>query len=140
MIGQLSVLLLLGVCSYEDLKKKQICTAWLAVFAAEGIIYGMVTGNRMPAETALALIPGCCVLVLSVFTRGEIGQGDGLLLLTMGYFLDAFHICMIFLTALFLSAVYAMFLYYIRKKNRRYEMAFIPFLLAAYVWSLCRSM
>lgn len=136
MSGQLSIFLLLGICSYEDLKRKQIRTAWLAVFAGIGILYAVFTGNRLFAEIALALIPGCCVLALSVFMRGEIGQGDGLLLLVMGFFLDAVCLCMILLSALFLSAVYALFLYYIKKKNRNYEIAFVPFILAAYIWNL----
>lgn len=137
MIGQISVLLLLGVCSCQDFKRKQICTGWLAVFAAEGMLYGIFVADKPPVEIMIALIPGCCVLALSFFTCGAIGQGDGLLLMTMGFFLDAIGICMIFVSALFLSAAYALFLYYIRKKNRKYEIAFVPFLLAAYIWSLC---
>lgn len=130
MTGQLSVLLLLCICSYEDFKRKQIYTVWLAIFASEGIIYWMFARDRTFVEIVTALVPGCCVLALSYFTHGGIGQGDGLLLITMGIFLDVFGVCMVFLSALFLSAGYALFLYYIRKKNRKYEIAFVPFLLA----------
>ena len=136
MIGYLSVLLLLGVCSYEDLKRKQIRTVCLAVFAAEGIVYWMFTRQRPLGDIGAALIPGCCVLALSFLTRGEIGEGDGLLLMTMGLFLEASGVCMVFIYALFLAAGYALFLYNIRKKNRKYEIAFIPFVLAAYIWYL----
>lgn len=133
MIRYLSLFLLLGVCSYEDFKRKQIRTACLALFAAEGILYCMFSGERTLVDIAAALLPGCCVLALSFFTHGEIGEGDGLLLITMGLFLEAFGVCMVFFYALFLAAVYALYLYNVRKKNRKYEIAFIPFVLAAYI-------
>lgn len=133
MLQQISVLAVLGICSYEDIKNKRIHAGWLAVFAAVGVLLWILEGKRGMAEALLAILPGLFVLLLAFGTRGGIGEGDGVLLMTIGIFLGGADVLQIFVYALFLAGCYALFLFLIKKKGRKYEIAFVPFLLLAYL-------
>lgn len=136
MIQQISVLLMLTICSYEDIKRRRIHIGWLVLFTAAGILYGIFRGEGLPVQIWSAMVPGLFLFLLSFLTRGGIGQGDGMLLMVMGIFLESLYVWKILLYALFLSAGYALFLFFIRKKGRKYEIAFVPFLLAAFIGGL----
>ncbi len=133
MVQKLSVLVLLAVCSMEDLKTKRIHTVWLKVFAAEGLAGTILLWQRPVYELILAMTPGMFFLLLAFAAHGGIGEGDGLVLIIMGFFLKPSLILGMLVLAVFLSAGYALFLFIAQKKNRKYEIPFIPFLLAAYV-------
>ncbi len=132
MIQQLSVLAILVICGYEDLKSRRIGTIWLFVFAVEGVFLWFMEGTHSMFEIVPAVSTGLFVLLLAFITKGGIGEGDGLLLMIIGIFLGGADTFRIFLYALLLSGGYAVFLSVIRKKNRKYEIAFIPFLLLAF--------
>lgn len=133
MMQQMSVLALLGICSIEDVKTKRIHVIWLAVFAAEGILCSVLFWKRPLGEILTAMMPGILILVLSAAVSGSIGEGDGMLLTITGIFLEVSFVLSMLTVAVFLSAGYALFLYVIRKKSRKYEMPFIPFLLIAFI-------
>ncbi len=132
MIQQISVFAMLGICSYEDVKTKHIHTVWLAVFATEGILCSLFLWNRPVIEMIAAIMPGVLIFALSEAVHGSIGEGDGVLLMITGIFLEVSFILGMLTLAVFLSAGYALFLYIIRKKSKKYEMPFIPFLLIAF--------
>lgn len=132
-IRQLSMLSVLAICSYEDMKNKRISIKWLMIFAAEGSLLWIFYGEQSIFEMITAICPGLCVLLLAWITRGGIGEGDGLLLMVIGIFLGVADVLKIFLYGLFLSGAYAAALFVIGKKDRKYEIAFIPFLLLAFI-------
>ena len=133
MVQQISVLAVLGICSYEDIKNKRIHVGWPAVFAAAGILMWILEGEWHMVEILFSILPGLLVLFLSFITRGGIGEGDGMLLMTIGIYLGGAGVLQIFVYALFLAGGYALFLFLIKKKGRKYEIAFIPFLLLAFL-------
>lgn len=133
MVRQITVLAVLGICSYEDIKNKHIRVGWLAFFAAAGIILWVIEGKWNIIEILLAILPGLFVLLLAFGTRGGIGEGDGVLLMTIGTFLGGAGVLQIFVYALFLAGGYASFLLLAKKKGRKYEIAFVPFLLLAFL-------
>lgn len=133
MVQQLSVFALLGICSYEDIKDKKIHTRWLLTFSVEGILLWFFWERCSIIEMLLAILPGLLLLFLAFITKGGIGEGDGMLLIVIGIFLGGAYAFKIFVYALFLSGSYALFLFIIRKKSRKYEMAFVPFLLLSFV-------
>lgn len=133
MVRQITVLAVLGICSYEDIKNKHIRVGWLVFFAAAGIILWVIEGKWNIIEILLAILPGLFVLLLAFGTRGGIGEGDGVLLMTIGIFLGGAGVLQIFVYALFLAGGYASFLLLAKKKGREYEIAFVPFLLLAFL-------
>ncbi len=133
MFRQLSVLAMLGICSYEDLKSRQISVVWLAVFALEGILCCLFSGEGLMAHVITAMVPGLLLFLLSFVSGGGIGQGDGMLLMVAGIFLGGSCVLSILVYAVILSGIYALFLFIVRKKGKKYEIAFVPFLLAAFL-------
>lgn len=130
-------LALLGICSWEDVKGRQIRQCWLIAFGIEAVLVSMVFGSRSALSLVAGLLPGCVLLLLSWLSRGGVGEGDGLLLMLLGLSLGVGKTLAIFYIAAILSAGYAMFLVVCKKKSRKYAMAFVPFLLVAYVCYLC---
>lgn len=117
MIQQLSVLAILVICGYEDLKSRRIGTVWLFVFAVEGVFLWFMERTHSMFEIVPAVSTGLFVLLLSFITKGSIGEGDGLLLMIIGIFLGGAYTFRIFLYALLLSGSYAVFLSMIRKRT-----------------------
>ncbi len=140
MLQNLSVLAMLIIGSLEDIKNKQIHIVWIACFALEGVLCCFFLGKQ-PAisviiEIMIDMVPGFLLLLLSFVTKGGIGAGDGILLMAAGIFLGTARVCKIFIYAIFLSAMYAWFLFIIKKKGRKHEIPFVPFLLLAFMGDL----
>lgn len=135
-IKQISVLVMFGICSWEDIKTKRIHIWWFLCFATEGIICQIFIWKHPALYFFADLCPGAAVLVLSCLSGGSIGTGDSMLLMTTGIFLGAEEVIRIFIFATFISAGYALFLYVIKKKSRTYEIPFAPFILVSYIFSL----
>ena len=77
----------------------------------------------------LGLIPGVVCLIIGKITREAIGYGDGFLLCAMGCYLPIARVMEILLSATFLAGIVGLYLMAVRKKHRREEMPFVPFLL-----------
>lgn len=133
MLAHVSVLTVLSICSYEDIKHRKVHTGLLLLFTIEGILFWVFAEKRQVVGLVQAALPGLFVLLFSFLTKESIGEGDGMLLLGIGLLLGGACAFRIFLYALFFSACYAVFLLIIRKKNRKYEIAFVPFMFLAYI-------
>lgn len=133
MIGYVSALAVLGICSYEDIKNRSVHTGLLLLFTIEGILLWVFAEKHPVVEIVQAILPGLSVLLAAFITKGSIGEGDGVILLIIGLLLGGAFALRIFMYALFFCACYAIFLLIIRKKNRKYEIAFVPFMLLAYI-------
>lgn len=129
---------LLGL-GIEDLWKKQISSLPLLLLAVAGGGISLALGD-WGDETALwRLLPGCVMLLLAWFTRESIGYGDGFVVLCLGCFLDVWEVLNICMAALTLSGLAALFLLLVKKKNRKTQMPFVPFLLVGYGMQLLLS-
>lgn len=71
--------------------------------------------------------------VISVLTRGEIGFGDGLLILAMGSVLKSGELLGVLCAALLLCGIYSGLQLLVFKKKRDTEIPFAPFLLVGYL-------
>ena len=135
MLPQLSVLTMLGICSYEDLKNRRICVGWLAAFAIEGILYAIFCKEGLSVKMLTAILPGLLLFLLSFVSKGGIGSGDGLLFVVIGIFLGGACVLTILLYAVILSGGYALYLFVFRKKGKKYEIAFVPFAMVSFIFA-----
>lgn len=135
-VCKLSVLAMLVVCSYEDLKYRRIYAGWLSLFALGGILCCMFSGEGLLPLRITAMVPGLALLLLSFVSGGGIGQGDGMLLMVVGIFLGYSPVLAMLVYAVIFSGIYALFLLVAGKKGKKYEIAFVPFLLAAFLFHM----
>ena len=98
----------LGINTWTDIRKKEICVP-------------------------VSMGAGTIAAVISVLTRGEIGFGDGLLILAMGSVLKSGELLGVLCAALLLCGIYSGLQLLVFKKKRETEIPFAPFLLVGYL-------
>lgn len=133
MILSLLLTLFLIICSYTDIKKKEIYFKVLLPFFLTGVIAAAVSGREAVLAALLGAAAGIALLLLSFITRGAIGEGDGLVLVVTGVFLGISENLRLLTVALFLSALFSVGAMIIKGWKRDRELPFVPFLLAAFL-------
>lgn len=132
--NDLAVWLLLILGSACDIVRKKIPVLLLAggaVAAAAGTmaVWKDGTGN---ITWGYGIVPGVGMILIAFATREKIGYGDGALLILLGL-LEGERVMIELLLALFLAAVFGIFLLVLRRATVRTQIPFVPFLLAAHI-------
>lgn len=130
----------MGLMSVWDWRKKSIPLPL--------IVFGMVAGCLVSTyqvcmryvlwqEVLVAVVPGALLLLLAYVTREQIGYGDGLVLLVLGFLLGWRCSWFAFVTSQLLAGVCALCLLVSKKIGRKTRIAYIPFLFAGII--LCKA-
>lgn len=133
MVQKLSVLMMLGWYGLADIKNKNLRITWMMCFLVEGIAGRLMLWKLSLANLLVSMIPGVMILLLGYLMKGEIGMGDGILVLISGLFLGVHRTFLLLMYAVLSSGLAALYLLVVRKVQRRCEMPFVPFLLIGYV-------
>jgi len=130
--------LFLIAAAWQDLRTKHIGIEVLLAGAAAGL-WSCIMNERFLGEILLAMLPGIGLLLLSVWTQGLLGEGDGWFFVVSGTFLGWKEIifllvfgqlfCGIFGLAVTMGALFGT-----GAKIRRMRLPFLPFLLPAALW------
>ncbi|MBQ9700796.1 MAG: prepilin peptidase [Lachnospiraceae bacterium] len=80
-------------------------------------------------------LPGLCFLLIGILTKQALGYGDGIVVLIIGFALGLPDTIMIILIAFFSAAIISIILL-IARKNKRYSIPFVPFLLWGHILQL----
>ena len=81
----------------------------------------------------MAFIPGAVCLVMGYCTRQAIGYGDAILLCSLGMLYSLQEILFICMTAVTLAGIVGLVLLVVFRKSGKYEIPFVPFLLAGWM-------
>ena len=127
------VFIILFIHSITDIKCKKVIKELTVLGIIGGIFLWckMVLKGTFSYEQLIALCPGIFCLFFGKMTKESIGYGDGMVLLMLGFFYSWEAICMIFMEASMFAVVVALLLLVIFRKNRNYEIPFVPFLTIA---------
>ena len=128
-ISFIVVTCMLLINSITDLVRKEICLKLTLTAGIAGVIYQLAYMRSGLINVLLSLIPGAVLIFLSVITKGQIGAGDGIVVLCIGTWLDLYNSLNILMTGMFLAALGSVFLFFLKRKVK--ELPFVPFLLAA---------
>ena len=129
-IVQIFLMILLVITAVIDIKKREIPAALIALgasLATAYVVYSFVNEAGC-AKVVPALLPGAAMLLISLVTRGEVGLGDGLMLLFIGPVFGLEQTVAGLLIALFISSIFSIVVLALKKGNRKTKLAFIPFL------------
>lgn len=134
-ITMFSILIYLIICTFTDLKKRSISLIISTVFILAGLILCILgySPHDNFISLLLSLLPGGVLLLLSVVTKEAIGYGDGLMLITMGFYLSHPENLSILLYSLIIAGIFSLFLLTLGKYQRKYKIPFSPFLLLGYL-------
>ncbi len=126
----------LAVWTYEDIKNR-LLNGWqiLAVIIC-GVLWQLYGHCLFTWSTAGGILTGAAAWGVSLLTHGALGRGDALVFACLGLYMGVESCISILLIALVYSAVASLYLLVLKKKSRRYELPFIPFVLTGYVTGL----
>lgn len=119
-------------CGIWDIRKKYI-PIWLiivgallsfALFFCEAFLSGKWEWSR----AFLGLVPGVCLSIVSIVSAEQVGLGDGLVLLIMGWILGIKVTIAAAILGLFLATCFGVASVIVKKENLQMTMPFIPFL------------
>lgn len=130
------LLILLFICAMEDLKRKEVTVMYILLFGIIGVVSHLFYPNCSIYSILWGLLLGLSIMAVSLFSRGNIGMGDGILLTVTGVYLGGYKNLELFLTGLFLAGIWSLGLLVLKKKKRKEKIAFMPFLLIAYAFML----
>ncbi len=139
---ELLALLFLAICSYMDIKYKAISIFVIILFSCLGIICMFVfhgTEWIFNPSCLLNLLLGVIVLLVSYVSRGEIGQGDAIVLMVTGGMIGGYRNCVMFFYASIIAGIYALALIIVKEQKRERVFPFIPFLFIGDVTLLIMS-
>lgn len=121
----------MGADALLDIRQKEIFPLLTLTGAAAGAVYTLLHGSDLSFTLLLALIPGLLLIAGSFFTKGQIGAGDGLVLLLIGAWTDPWTVWEILFFAILMAAVFAVIWWILHRRND--EIPFVPFLAGAMV-------
>ena len=125
-------LLFLLFSSFLDIRKWEISIPVTLLFGLAGVVYSVRTGRTM-TDYLIPLGIGILILGGSVLTRGQVGMGDGWMLLALGCMLRMECYIQMACIGMLLAAAYSGVLMLVFRKNRKTEIPLVPFLLLGYV-------
>lgn len=127
------LLLYLGVCSLQDIRKKEISISLL--FSGLGIaaIYKLFQIPFDGKGILIGLFPGLCLLVFSWLSQESIGYGDGVIVLTIGLGFGAGVAFWLLWLALFFAGGFSMVCLIRKKCKKTSTYPFAPFFLLSWI-------
>jgi len=140
--GKIILLILLGISSVTDIKRKQISLFVVSGGFVAGVLFCLFKnpeGERM-LSIFTALFPGIFLMSVSVLSEGKVGMGDGLIVCVGGLFLGFEKAMEWLFIASVICALYGFGIVLIQRKNTKTELAFVPFLFLATVGIFFKEM
>lgn len=132
-IIKLAITCILGLIAIVDFKKRQVSNVLLLIVSGIVIINYVIFKPVTIMSLLGGIVIGGILLGISYITRQKIGAGDGLLVMMLGAYLGFEGIGVVLLYALTLCAIWSGLLLMIKKVNRHYTIAFIPFIFIGYI-------
>lgn len=124
--------------SVQDIKSKQISKILLYVYLFSGLINALITRNMF--DCVVSAMPGIVLLILGFLTKQEIGYGDGLVVLGLGFWLGAgAAITILLIGSVFSSIVSLIYLAVHKIKGLcvKKTFPFVPFILLGLAVFVC---
>ena len=125
-------LLFLLFSSFLDIRKREISIPVTLLFGLAGVVYSVRTGRTM-TDYLIPLGIGILILGGSVLTRGQVGMGDGWLLMALGCMMRMESYIQMACIGMLLAAACSGVLLLVFRKSRKTEIPLVPFLLLGYV-------
>jgi Flp pilus assembly protein protease CpaA len=133
----ISLVGMLGICSAEDVIRRQIHLVLIAGFGVVGVLLHLYYGTHSTVDILGGMGVGVVLYLISLFSHEKIGKGDAFLMTTTGIYLGFWDNLTILWLGSLLTGIAGVILYVIFKKKPTYRIPFVPFLLAAYLLLLC---
>lgn len=136
-MNQIQINIIIGImlflCTIKDIKKKEI--SYIAVITggiATLLIFLQWKDNSVWNQIGGSAV-GIVMMAISKLSRGQIGMGDGIILIVTGMGLGMWNNISLLVYALFFAAVFSFTLMIGKKISKKDTIPFVPFLFLGYV-------
>lgn len=133
MIQSVVLLSLLGICSWQDIKKREVTLSIICLYGIIGIVLHLCLDKIAIFDILGGMGMGILLLLIAKVFHECVGYGDGLLLLVSGIYLGANKNMELFFYSVILSGIFSLILFLFFHKKKEFEIPFIPFVLFGYV-------
>ena len=113
-----SLLGLLGVCGFEDIKIKRIRLVVVNIFAILGVILHIIYERISWLDMIGGASIGVVLLVIGYFSHEKIGYGDGFLFMATGIYLGFWNNLVLLWLSTSLAGIYGLILMLLKKKKK----------------------
>lgn len=136
---QVAVLIMLGICSYSDIKSKQIPVIQLCVFGILGVIMHLFNSQQNWISLILGIGIGAILYVYSLLSQEKLGKGDAMIVMVIGIYMGFMKTLeLLWISSIFAAGVGIVMIIY-KKQKKNYEIPFVPFLMAGYLYLLAHQ-
>lgn len=126
-VGSIVAVLLTGINSIQDIRKKEIFLFLTVGVGVAGIVYSLADGTNF-SSLIMAFIPAFILAALSILTKDQIGMGDAIIAFAIGCWCDLYYVAFVMLSALVFVSVFGIICF--TAGRRKTEIPFIPFVFA----------
>ncbi len=126
----------LGICTYTDMRRKEISMITIGVFAIPAVILNFIFVQESIWQQVGGLCVGIVLLIISKVSKGAVGEGDGYLLMITGLLLGLWGNLQLLMGALLLAAIFSSVLLIMNQADKKKELPFVPFLFISYMGML----
>lgn len=136
LILKIYILLFLFICAFIDKRQKEIPLFLPIIGFIISLILSILARELSVLQIVLGCVLGIVALLLAKLTKQAIGYGDGMILICTGAALGLWKNLIILCIALVICACTCALLMFARRKKKKDDIAFIPFLFSGYVVSI----
>ena len=135
-LTQAALLFFLGGAAWMDYRKKELPLFYIAGGFAVGLLFRILSGAALLTGILPGFLPGLLSLLLAKLTREAIGYGDALMIFAVGAFRPAPALLVLLFAGFLIAAFFSITLLILKKRTKKEDIAFMPFLLCGYVLTL----
>ncbi|MBR4027454.1 MAG: prepilin peptidase [Lachnospiraceae bacterium] len=132
MIQTITAGIFLTIQAIFDIKIKKLPNIVTFVGSIFGIFL-MFIKNQMTISIMIAFLPAVICFFFAKISREAIGYGDVYLIGMLGFYCSITELIMICEISFMLAGIIALILLVVFRKNKQYEIPFVPFLLAGFL-------
>ena len=130
------ILLLLGICSVSDARKKTMPAVLLIVFSVLVVVIAWFNHAVSTRLRAGGLLMGILFLLISKCTKEAVGYGDSWLILLLGIHLGYLQAFVVLFGASLLAGVVSVFFLWRCGWKKKATLPFVPFLTISYLGAM----
>ena len=135
MFTEVVILVFLATNSWLDIKKKEISLITVGIFGITGILLSL-SQRGFSWDYLIPAAIGTAIVGLGILTKGAVGIGDGLILLTLGTIMEPEKFLAVFFMGLLGCSAVSLIMLLVAQNAGKSELPFIPFVLLGYVGGL----
>ena len=124
---------MMGLCSYDDVRDRNIRLMEVAVFGIIGVVLHIIYHSHSIESVLGGMAIGGAMYIVSILTKEKIGKGDAAVVGVIGIFLGFTDTLVLLWLSSVLAAVFGCVYIKVKKLSKDTELPFVPFMLAGYL-------